>query len=1050
MIIGDKYKVIFEPSDDIRSSKTFVCKDLIKNEAVFLKQLKVNAVGNDVALELFKRENRSLSILNHKNIIKYMDSGIDNGEPFIVTEHFQSDTLNVFLSNEKLSLEQKLDIAIQIIDGINYAHDQKVIHRDIKPQNILVNESMEVKLIDFGISKIMGALYNPTVTMKDYMTVRYSSPEQLQRLEAKIESDLYSYGLLLAYIFIEEEPPDDKTMLHKYIDRIEVLEIRDLVSKLVDSDLSTRIKSGYTVRNHLLPIKFKYVFETKKLYTKVTYSAAQKLYKIGMIDRPNNFIEIRNFIIKDTKQYSAYKDGNKYFFIGERVKYTCKVSQDVMNFSICDVNAIDNQILWEKETAKGEELFIPVQVINSEETPPKQNDFLYVIQILTDLEKEKDTFEREFSLESKLINSWNILLTEEFMLLDQKKNIGSYNDFSVDGTGSMLLVKVRSCDKEIDYNERIQLTFSNNEGQKTIGNFAGIIDENTISVSLDTDIDIDELCKQGILSIDTVQEKTNLKRYAYALNQVKRHNTYNPNIPQILNDASCVSINAIEPINHFFQPVFKNSNSANLMAVKKALSTKDIFLLQGPPGTGKTTVICEIICQILANDPDAKILLTSQSNVAVDHAIGKVSEILPDKRIIRIGRSNKISKNSEKLLYSNQLEEWVQLVKSNSTKNLFDFLEKEGVSADKGIVEQILNSGQVLENKEESDESDEILKIISIVGQWQKRLGKMDEFDEIFADKASIVAATCMGIASRNKLNDILYDWVIIDEAARATPLETLVPLVKGKKIIMVGDHKQLPPTIKTNLEKNYLKEKGLKKSDLEKSLFEELINNISHCAKMVLTEQFRMHPNISNMISEVFYPEVKITTILAENDRLHELDWGNKSIIWINTNEISNNKEANVAFSKKNEGEAHTILHIVENIANQYDLKYSSGRKVSVGIISGYSAHTKMLIDLINPSDTKKWKSIDIIIDNVDAFQGSEVDIVIYSIVRCNQNNEIGFLSDTRRLNVALSRGKNCLVIVGNLDFIKYANGAGGNPFTSVIKYIEKNKEKCMIRRHK
>lgn len=261
----------------------------------------------------------------------------------------------------------------------------------------------------------------------------------------------------------------------------------------------------------------------------------------------------------------------------------------------------------------------------------------------------------------------------------------------------------------------------------------------------------------------------------------------------------------------------------------------------------------------------------------------------------------------------------------------------------------------------------------------------------------------------------------------------------------MVGDHKQLPPTVKTNLEKNLLKEKGLRKIDLEKSLFEELINSISDCGKMVLTQQYRMHPTISNMISYAFYPEEKLTTPINANDRNHNLKWANRAVVWIDTTKIKNNREGELAFSKKNRSEADIILKLLEYIVKTYKTVQFE-KKPKIGIISAYDAQKRLLRDLINPDDLAKWGSIELYIDNVDAFQGSEVDIAIYSVVRCNDLSEIGFLSDTRRLNVALSRGRNALFIIGNETFIANAHGIGGNPFSAVLQFIKANSSKCQM----
>ena len=283
-----------------------------------------------------------------------------------------------------------------------------------------------------------------------------------------------------------------------------------------------------------------------------------------------------------------------------------------------------------------------------------------------------------------------------------------------------------------------------------------------------------------------------------------------------------------------------------------------------------------------------------------------------------------------------------------------------------------------------------------------------------------------------------------MDEAARATPLEVLVPLVRGKKIILVGDHRQLPPVVNTQIDKLKLEEKGIKESDLEISLFEELYEKMTDEARLVLTSQFRMHPDISKLVADVFYPTVNITTTIKEEERNHKLNWWPKSIKWIDTSNCEDCDETPELISKKNHAEARVILKELEKMESNY--KHMNKKDITVAVISGYDAQKNLLCNLIKPNDTSRWTSIKIAIDNVDAFQGSETDIVLYSLVRCNSDYKIGFLYDERRLNVALSRGKNCLIIVGNIKFAEKARSFRGNPFVDIIKFLRKNSECALI----
>lgn len=637
-------------------------------------------------------------------------------------------------------------------------------------------------------------------------------------------------------------------------------------------------------------------------------------------------------------------------------------------------------------------------------------------------------------------------MQEEFKEVDRKKYLCNYSNFKIDETGCKIFITTEELNIDIKNEEIIQLTGKNNE-QIAVGTFEEFYEKGLI-VKLNSEINPNDINERGKLGIDSSKNTSSLRRLSRALNSLRVLDTANRSLLDIIVDPSIADINEEEKIEEYFQEILaKSPNSANANAVKKALGTKDIFLIQGPPGTGKSTVITELTCQILKNEPESKILITSQSNVAVDHVINKIVPLLPDKRIIRIGRSEKISTESQNLIMSEQLNKWVEEVKEKSKNGLTKYIdEKYNFKLKDELDTKNLENLIVYDNVETEDENERgsIDKIISLTREWHRRLGKLDEFDDIFANKTSIIAATCLGIASRNVINDIDFDWVIVDEAARANALELLVPLVRGKKIVLVGDHRQLPPVVNTELDKYKLEEKGIKQSDLETSLFEDLFIKLSDKTKVVLNSQYRMNPKISKLISDIFYPTVDITTTLLDSDREHDLHWKPRRIKWIDSSNCKEPNEVPEFQSKKNPCEAKIILRELEEIEKAYEK--ISKFNVSVGVISGYDGQKRLLDNLIKPNNKNKWKCIDIIIDNVDAFQGSETDLVIYSIVRSNDENKIGFLYDSRRLNVALSRGKNGLIIVGNIKFIEIAKSFRGNPFVDIIRFVRKYSKDCLV----
>ncbi|MBO6339887.1 hypothetical protein EY650_00930 [Enterococcus faecalis] len=263
----------------------------------------------------------------------------------------------------------------------------------------------------------------------------------------------------------------------------------------------------------------------------------------------------------------------------------------------------------------------------------------------------------------------------------------------------------------------------------------------------------------------------------------------------------------------------------------------------------------------------------------------------------------------------------------------------------------------------------------------------------------------------------------------------------KREKIVLVGDHKQLPPII-NEFDANIIKNTSSEK--LSESLFEDLflLAKDSDIA-ITLSKQFRMHPAISKMINKVFYLDdgVVITTDITPEERRLNYRIA-KPVVWLSTERLQNNQQKKTTSkSFTNTCEANIILMELEHLEDSN----STNEKIKVGVISAYSGQKSLLEKLIKPSNTR-WENLEIVIENVDAFQGSEVDVVIYSVVRSNANKDIGFLSEQRRLNVALSRAKSQVIIVGNAHFMKEASKKEHNYFEDVLIYINRYKTDCEL----
>lgn len=529
-------------------------------------------------------------------------------------------------------------------------------------------------------------------------------------------------------------------------------------------------------------------------------------------------------------------------------------------------------------------------------------------------------------------------------------------------------------------------------------------------------------------------ETMELMRQSKAMNRILKpeskynHRPINPNLPNFIFDPKYAGETVVD-LNAAMEDIrshkIGNLNDRQLEAVTKSVLAKDLALIQGPPGTGKTTVIAEIIWQEIRKNPDCRILLTSQTNLAVDNALERLqgqSGIRP----VRIGKPDKLEPEGRRFSLP-VMDSW-----ANDSKNSDDNATRIWIDR---IVKKISNDP----------------KYSSAVSSWKNELEAKDkhsrtEFSRLYRSNVNLVAATCSICGSRdfmesysdmfggNERSDMFFDVVIMDEASKATPLEMAVPLVLGKKIIVIGDHKQLPPMMDENTIDSALEKIG-KKNIAEKlqkaeSQFKRLFEAAAKVRKTIvatLDTQYRMHEQIMNTIKQFYQEELAATGGLkcGISETMDIPDLANKGSRWhgITLNPIINpsthavwidvhTPETYLSPGYKNEGELKAIDLVLKALqqADGYSDFINAQQKPEdkeIGIITFYSAQSREI--------KKKYKGKNYRMDVVDRFQGMERNIIIVSTVRSNPKNNIGFAKEIERINVAFSRARRLLIVVGN-----------------------------------
>jgi predicted DNA helicase len=284
------------------------------------------------------------------------------------------------------------------------------------------------------------------------------------------------------------------------------------------------------------------------------------------------------------------------------------------------------------------------------------------------------------------------------------------------------------------------------------------------------------------------------------------------------------------------------------------------------------------------------------------------------------------------------------------------------------------------------------------INEFYDKIKKLENkiIDEIIEESDVIVSTNSS--AALDSISNTKFDVAIIDEASQTTIPSVLIPIAKAHRFILAGDHKQLPPTIISN-----------EAYELEETLFESLIEKYPHKAQL-LNVQYRMNEKLMQFPNSEFYDNLLSTDECVRDISIKDLadDEDEKVLNFIDTSSMENNKEEHLNDSKSyvNRVEAKICLEIVNKYLNK------GVEKEQIGIISPYADQVKLISE-----------NTEVEVKSVDGFQGREKEIIIITTVRSNDKGEIGFLNDLRRLNVAITRAKRKLIIVGNKNTLNYNN---------------------------
>jgi superfamily I DNA and/or RNA helicase len=416
-----------------------------------------------------------------------------------------------------------------------------------------------------------------------------------------------------------------------------------------------------------------------------------------------------------------------------------------------------------------------------------------------------------------------------------------------------------------------------------------------------------------------------------------------------------------------------NLNDSQKNAVKKSMEAQDIFLIHGPPGTGKTHTLVEVILQFVKLKK--RILVCGPSNISVDNLVERLSHSKLD--MIRLGHPARILNS----VLHHSLD---YRISTSSQGRIVNDVRQD--------LDTTFKSLKKKKGKERYKTYQEIKELRQELRQREKTVLAT------IIQNAQVVLTTLNGSASHILAKED-FDILIIDEASQALEAECWIPILKAKKLILAGDHFQLPPTIKS-------KSTEIAKP-LSLTLFERVLKMHGDKVKGLLNVQYRMHDDILGFSSQHFYDNLVVSgggvgdRLLSDLDDVEETEMTSVPIVFVDT-AGAGFEETDDEDSKSNVGEAKCCLSHVKALLEV------GVHQDEIAIISPYNGQIRILKEYF-------VEFPDIELGTVDGFQGREKEVVVFSMVRSNSDGEVGFLSEDRRLNVAITRSKRHLCIIGD-----------------------------------
>jgi hypothetical protein len=1111
-------------------AQAIVVKALDKQSAALVAVKRVKFGPDDQrAREGFQREATMLQALHHPNIVQLVEIARDpDNNWYLVLEWIDDNLEDVIARDGAIPWPMFWDrYGGPLLDAVIFGQKRRVAHRDIKPKNILVTAGGVPKLADYGIAKLLdngGSWAVQGCTFRFDHTPGYT-PAKPEDERFVYSRDCFAFAAVAVSCVAGRVITSHDDISTALQEAVIPKDLRPILERCLSDEPAARPRLASVLKEQIeqaMAASAGDGTEAVEIHLVLTGQVQNALGQRLEVEGPAS---LERFMHGELDEVCSIlpKNGDGDFerveIVGATWRFEAVVAgkhKETLHVSrASEVGAGHASDL--REMGSRQRLRVTFKRPGD---PQHAGRALEMVLIEARSAQRTHQAEREARATQRIFRAWRGYLRDRADLETRRANAIHYVDRHISGERVIFTTEIAQQEEIIGQDRMVQTPSGRIGGEISAVSFNQVTMEVTFGEPR-------KLPRRGDISINTIAAQRALTHQTQALDAVVFGRAVSEQLkPVILEPRNASPATPVAGI----VPTDEDFDDEKTAILSQALGVHDVLAVEGPPGTGKTKLITEIVVQWLRRNPGHRILLSSQTHIALDNVLERVAKLDSRMELIRIGRVDepKISEESKKLLLEKRVETWVAEVRRLAEAEMTLWAAENGVdrrTVEVGLkVERLLQmvkrrsdllhdideiraereeveaedaGGGTVDEEEIAEETTqldseigalarELQKLreeerklrhemvamgsyakelaeshnindladwaghflksgpaveacrerLALLEEWSLRVGRSPDFNAALLSSAQVIAGTCVGVASVKGMEQVAYDLCIIDEASKATATEILIPMVRSRRWIIVGDPKQLPPFFEELGEelRAEFEDKEVKATLLDRLLDDS--DGLPEGCRAALRNQYRMIKRIGDLVSVCFYDKQLNSPLETHGLKLeHAFP---KPVMWYSTHKLENRTERHEGQTFSNPAEVAVIRQQLQRL--QFVAKMQK-RRFSVAVISGYTAQVELLREM-ESQGIAEWQDLDVVCNSVDAFQGRQADVCIYSVVRSNSQGNLGFLREHPRLNVALSRGKSALVIVGDQMFCRLAGGR--NPFKPVIDYMDRNHEHC------